>query len=197
MKKLNRNTLRISITMLFISILIVTVYYYVRTGGGFDVINSDPKATQTELLIEKDIKNNYPATPKEVIQLYINISKLFYDRSTTEDELNKLSSQIRLLFDEELLEQNPSEDYLLKLKNEVEQFKEDDLYLMHYLTSDKNQVDFWTYEDKEYASRMVSYTVKKESNYTKIMNKFLLRKDNNGQWKILGWTKEDISVQDK
>lgn len=182
--------------MLFISVLVVTAYYFVRTGVGIDITKSENERTQTEVLLEKDIEKNYPSTPKEVLELYVEISKSFYNKNTTDKELDKLSEQMFLLFDEALIGQNPRNSYKQNLKNEIDRFREENLSLMNYLIGSNDEAEFWTNEGSEYASRIVTYTIKDGSKYTKVYNNFLMRKDDKGQWKILGWTNEEQPSQE-
>ncbi len=191
MKKSSKKTIQTIIAMLFISVIIVAAYYFVRTGEGFDFTVSKGESTQAELLMEEDIINNYPSTPKEVLELYIKISKSFYEKNTTDEQIEKLSAQMLLLFDDELLEQNPSEIFKVNLKNEINRFRDENIHVMNYLTGNNDEAEFWTKDDREYASRIVTYTLKEGSKYTKVFNTFILRRNDEGKWKILGWTSEN------
>jgi len=179
------------------SAFIVTAYYLVRTSEGITITTKKTEKTQTELLLEKDINDKYPSTPKDVLDLYINISKSMYDRNTTEEQIDKLASQMLLLFDAELIDKNPEESYKINLKREIKDLVDKNIYIMNYVNGDNDKAEFWKKENKEYASRIVSYTLKDRSNYTKVYNKFILRRDDNEEWKILGWTNEDSAQLDK
>lgn len=196
MKKPHKKTLQTIITMFIMSAFIVTAYYFVRTSEGFTITSKETDKTQTELLLEKNISDKYPSTPKDVLDLYINLSKSIYDRNTTEDQIDKLATQMLLLFDAELLDKNPLELYKINLKTEIKGFVDKNIYIMNYINGDNEKAEFWDKDNREYASRMVSYTLKEGSNYTKVYNKFILRKDDNGEWKILGWSNEDSPQSD-
>ncbi|MFV0341982.1 MAG: DUF6715 family protein [Anaerocolumna sp.] len=193
MKKPHKKTLQTIITMFIISVLIVTVYYFVRTDRGIGVKNTQSKKTQAEILVEQDIEDEYPATPKDVLELYINISKYCYDRNTSEEQIDKLAAQARLLYDEELLENNPLEIYKSNLQDEINRFRDENIDVMNYYTGNDEDAEFWTNDNKEYASRIVTYTLKDGSDYTKVYCTFILRRDNNSKWKILGWTNDAAS----
>ncbi len=197
MKRLHKKTIYTIITMFIMSAFIVTAYYLVRTSEGITITTKKTEKTQTELLLEKDIKDKYPSTPKDVLDLYINISKSMYDRNTTEEQIDKLASQMLLLFDAELIDKNPEESYKINLKREIKDLVDKNIYIMNYVNGDNDKAEFWKKENKEYASRIVSYTLKDRSNYTKVYNKFILRRDDNEEWKILGWTNEDSAQLDK
>jgi hypothetical protein len=173
------------------SVIIVTTYYFVRTSEGIKITNTEIEKTQTELLLEENINNKYPSTPKEVLELYIKISKSLYDKNTTEEQIDKLATQMLLLFDEELLKKNPPEFYKMNLKSEINGFRDKNIDVMNYLAGDNDEAEFWAKENKEYASRIVTYTLKEGNNYTKVYNTFILRRDDSGKWKILGWSSKN------
>lgn len=191
MKKTNKKTLRTIVSMLIMSVLIVISYYFIRTNDNIDVTKSVDNRTQAEVLIDENINKDYPSTPKEVLELYVKISKNFYERTTTDEQIEKLSEQMLLLFDEELIKNNPSEEYKLQLKNEISRFRDKNISIMNYIVGDNSLAEFWTKEYTEYASHRVSYTLKEGSNYTKVYDSFVFRKSKEGKWKILGWTSAD------
>lgn len=193
MKKSSKSTLRTVIIMVFVSIFIVTAYFCVRTGMVDGVFKSDEKKEKNkyEKILEKDIENNYPSTPKEVLRLYIEISKCFYEKGLTDEQMEKLADKLYLLLDDELIAQNEKSEYIINLKSEVKEFRNNNLAIMNYYTSDKDNKEFWTKDSREYASRIATYTIKEDKNYTKVYNNFVFRKDDAGKWKILGWTIED------
>lgn len=78
--------------------------------------------TEFEQLTGKDLNKSYPNTPREVIRFYNRILKYLYSQEPTEDEVKVLGQQARILFDEELLEQNPENVYLAGLGNELAQY---------------------------------------------------------------------------
>ena len=52
----------------------------------------------------------------------------------------------------------------------------------------------WTDEEKEYARVIASYTQQEDRKYFKVYEEFILRKDENGKWKILGWYLTDADA---
>ena len=97
--------------------LVVGGYYMSRSRNN---ASEDGNVTLTEVqkVITKDLEDNYPATPREVVKLYNRILQCFYNESYTDEELQQLGDQARMLFDEELLENNPRDVYLDALRAE-------------------------------------------------------------------------------
>lgn len=78
--------------------------------------------TEIQKLITKNLDTNYPATPREVVKYYNRILECFYDDTYTDDELESLADQARKLLDDELLENNPRDQYLSDLKADIEDY---------------------------------------------------------------------------
>jgi hypothetical protein len=195
LKKVNKKTLQTLIVMSFLFVFIVTAYYYIRTDEKKSSDNSESEEIQEDIFKEVDLVNNYPFTPKNVLDLYIKLSKSLYDTNITDEQIDRLSDLMLLLFDDELLELNPPAIYKYNLRKEIITFREDNLSIKDYELSD-NEVEFWTKEDKEYASHKVTYTVKEGNKSSTIINTFILRRNVEGKWKILGWTRDESSSKD-
>jgi len=147
----------------------------------------ESKKSTVELLLEKDIENQYPATPKEVLKLYVKYAKSFYNDKLDDIQVNKMADQVRLLFDEELIAHNPLDDYLLELKSEIAIFKDSSRTMVNHEVQNNQNIAYWEKDGKEYSSVLVSFTVKEGADRTKVYQKFILRKDGNENWKILSW----------
>ena len=98
------------ITILII-LLIVGAYYFFTTQRRTSVEDT-VELTEIQKLITKNLDANYPATPREVVKYYNRILECFYDDTYTDDELESLADQARKLLDDELLENNPRDQYL-------------------------------------------------------------------------------------
>ncbi len=189
-KKSNRRTANTLGMMIIFGIVIVAIYFKLSTSTS-PIMKSNSNKTESEALLEKDIENNYPSSPREVIKLYTRIMKNFYNEDLKDEEVNQLATQMRLLYDDELLKNNPLEDYLLELKVEITEYKDASRNIMNEVIEDSDKVKYWTKEDKEYASLTAGYTIKEKDKYTKLFEDFILRKDSQGNWKILGWKLSD------
>ncbi len=137
----------------------------------------------------------YPATPREVIKLYNRILCCYYNEEYTEEEFRKLADQAIKLMDEELADNNPPEQYYQQVEAEVEAYRSAKRTINNASVCDTNDVEFQTIDGAECACVTASYFVRDDEGYSKTAQEYILRKDQEGKWKILafqeGVVKED------
>ena len=150
-----------------------------------DTPSGDVELTEVQKLITKDLDKNYPATPREVVKVYNEIITCFYKEQYTEDELNALGDQARSLMDEELLKNNPRDEYFAKLKAEIADYKRDERVIISYNLCSSNEVQFVTVDDRECAYVKTSYFIKDKTGHSRTYQMYVVRKDEDGNWKIL------------
>lgn len=182
-----------------IGALIIAVICIALVCGGFYYVSSKSKTsveTNTELtevqkLISKNIEDKYPATPREVVKLYNRIITCYYSQEFEDGELEKLVDQALLLFDSELLAKNPREEYLVALSNEIADYKSKEKIIAQSSVCSSNDVVFATDKEDEIAYVTTSYFIKEGKEHLKTHEQFVLRKDDEGRWKILGYYQID------
>ena len=174
-----KRKIMIGVIAVAIICLVVGGYYMSRSRNN---ASEDGNVTLTEVqkVITKDLEDNYPATPREVVKLYNRILQCFYNESYTDEELQQLGDQARMLFDEELLENNPRDVYLDALRADIAEYREKDrtvrsISVCVYKTVDKREC---AYVD-------VSYFVNEDKQYNYTYQTYVLRTDEEGKWKIL------------
>jgi hypothetical protein len=177
--------------MLLFSVLVISVFLIVRTRTSSVSEDSVSSMSEVEKLISKDIEGNYPSSPKEVLKMYNKLTKNMHNEDLEDGQLEKLVEQMRLLFDEELLASKDYDNTLLDMKVEISDFKKMNQIIMSYTIESSSSVVYWESEEKEYASMVSSYTMKKDADYSKVFEEFAFRKDADGKWKILGWRLSD------
>lgn len=149
-------------------------------------IQSD--ASNAKKLIAKDIENNYPNTPVKVVELYSDIMLEYYSGTVEEDILEKLVKQSMLLFDAELLAENPEEELIKKTKEEVEEYKKQEQTITRYILENSRDVEYYSVDDMSYCVVTAEYFIRNSSGgFAKTYEDYMLRKDEFGNWKILGW----------
>jgi len=166
--------------------LIVGYYYYLTNRDKKDVENST-KVTKVDEVILEDLGKDYPPTPREVIKFYDKILKCFYNEEYSDKELEKMADQARLLMDDELLEQNPKDQYLIMLEADIKDYKDNERTISDTTVSDSSDIEYKTVDGKECAYVVSSYFVKEGKSYSRTYQKYVLRKDDDGEWKILGY----------
>lgn len=181
-------------------ILIGLVLIALVAGYYFYLSNRKPKeaAEDTETtvsvaqqLILKNIDDDYPPTPREVLKLYSDITVCFYSEEYTDEELTQLALQIEKLYDDELIANNTPEQYQENLRWDIQTMKDKNLRVTSYSVASATDVDYFDADGRSWARLTCAYTIRsgKEAGLAKEV--FLLRKDDRGHWKIYGWKEAD------
>lgn len=174
----------IVIAIVFIGI-VVGFYYYL---SNYDKSTNEAELSEVQKVILKDLSGDgYPATPREVIKLYNRILSCYYNEEHTEEEFYQLADQAILLMDEELAANNPTQQYYLRVQQDIISYRENKKTINNASVCDSNEVEYATIEDKEYAYVDASYFVKEKGTFSKSNQKYVLRQDEEGNWKILAF----------
>lgn len=154
--------------------------------------------TEAQNILSKDIDRNYPATVREVVRLYARISKCYHNETISEEEFKGLVEFQRKLFDEEFLENNPIETFTNNLAMEIEAAKAKKYQMVQWRVQKESSVVTWKNGENSFASIVASFIMnEKEQGYTRTFEEFLLREDEAGRWKIVGWRLTDpIEIDD-
>lgn len=180
---MKRNITRIAVAVILIGV-VVGGYYYLANQRRASVEDA-VELTEVQQVITKNLDTNYPATPREVVKFYNRIISCFYNESFTEDELQDLGDQARELFDEELLENNPRDEYFAALKADIENYHDASRTVVSTNVCDSNDVKFQTVDGDECAYVTASYFINEDKEYSRTYQMYVLRKDEDGNWKIL------------
>lgn len=168
-----------------VMILAIVGGYYIFTMQKRASVEDAVELTEVQKVITKDIEANYPATPREVVKYYNRILTCFYNEEYSEDELYALGDQARLLFDEELLGNNPRDEYFAALKADIEDYHEKSKMITNSTVCDSNDVNYQTVDGDECAYVTASYFINESKKYDRTYQMYVLRKDEDGNWKIL------------
>lgn len=186
----SKKVMKTVLIMCIVTILVIGGYYIlIQYSEKKNAAGSDP--TEIEKLIEKDMENEYPAVPTEVVKLYNRFNKCIYNTKLSEENFDALLTQMRLLYDDELLKENAFETQKEKLQKEVTSYMEEKKAIVTTSVQENSQVKYEEVEEKECASLVTSYLIKEKDEYTKTYEQFILRKDSKGNWKILGWSQSN------
>ncbi|MCI8380827.1 MAG: hypothetical protein HFI07_03425 [Lachnospiraceae bacterium] len=172
-----------------LAVMVITVfalYYYLVNK----VERSDPEVetSAVEDVLLKNLETDYPATVREVIKYYNEIMSCYYSENPTDEELKKLADKAMELYDAELVDYQSEEMYIEDLKAEIAAFVASDTVLSHVALSSSTAVDYYTYNGRECAQIRCIYTMRQKTGLMTIKEVYVLRKDDSGRWKILGWT---------
>lgn len=192
---MTKSTKKIVITVVVMAVIAVAVIFgYFQMTQSLSEEETSAK-TEVEKLLKKDMENNYPGTPREVLKLYGRITKCMYNDDLNQAQVEGLLEQARKLYDDELLAVNSWDTHLEALLNDIVDYKDNDRVIMSYTAQKSSQVKTYKKDGQEYAvSYMLFITSDKENSYAESYEKFMLRKDASGKWKIVGWELADPNL---
>ncbi|MGB8455356.1 MAG: DUF6715 family protein [Anaerocolumna sp.] len=196
MKKSKKQTVKTIVFMFFFSATLISLYLFIRTRTSPIKTESVTSMSEADKLLTKDIPGNYPSSPREVLKLYSRMTKCIINEELTADQIEKMANQLRQLFDDELLQNNPYDNYLVDLNVEISDYRKAKRTIINYVIDESTSVKYWDSEGKKYASLIVSFSLKEKGDYSKIYEKFIVRQDQKDNWKILGWDLTDKTDTD-
>ena len=179
---------RIVILAIVIVAAICTAFYIVNNNSKKESAK-EAELTEIQKITTRNMEKDYPATPREVIKFYNRIIKCYYGRQYSDDELEQLADQALSMFDDDLLKKNEKESYIESVKSNAAQYEEDNKSISQTDVCDSNDVKYMTDNGDDIAYVTASYFIKNGSSYTKTYQEYVLRKDGDGDWKILTFYK--------
>lgn len=189
MKKTNTSVTKI--TVLFIFLLVLVVGYYAYLSGTHRTEQQEAVMSEVDTALSRDLDNDYPATPKEVIKYYNDLMKCFYNEECTAEELQALGRKSLQLFDEELQENNDEDTYLIRLQGEVQNYKDNKRKITSVSLAPSTNVDYYSVDGYSFARISCGYTMAENGKKTSTVMVYLLRRDDSRRWKIYGWETAD------
>lgn len=174
-------------TVIIMLVVVLGLAYYTYLNNNASNRQEASEETEAEKLLNYDFENNYPKTVRETVKLHCRYLKSVYNNDFTGEELFTLNRNVRKLFDEELLENNAEEDQFQDLKDEILLYEENKQKFVSYSLAEASQVQYNTEDGVEYAKMKVTIVLKVDSGTMSGDEEYILRKDEQGRWKILGW----------
>lgn len=185
MKKFKMST---SIIIIVVSVaVIVGIYFLISNYLLKDDGPTDVQVSAVQNILLRNMENDYPPTPKEVLKYYSDITQCFYAGGYTDDELVQLADRALQLYDDELKANQDYDVYLDNLKSEIADYKEKHWTISSYSTSPSTDVVEFEKDGYEWAQLYVFYNMRQSTTPVRVTELFLMRKDKNGRWKIFGW----------
>ncbi len=182
---MKKTTTKVTIILLLLLVGVVGVYAFLSERSRAEA--SSTPLTAVQKVLYRDLSRNYPATPREVIKYYTEIEKCLYAQDTTDEELEQLGLRARELYDAELLAANDLENYQIRLKADVQQFKEKKRTITNVAVASTVNVDTFQEDGYDFARISCDYNVMEGSVNNAVSIVYLLRRDENRLWKIYGW----------
>jgi len=167
-------------------ILLVVGYYYYLSHREMDKTEEVTISEAQDLLL-RDLDRNYPPTPKEVVKYFFEITTCLYNEKLPEEDVEALALKAQELYDGELVLFNPYEEYFTDLKSEIAAFQTSNSRILNYSTSSSVDVFYFEEDEGSFARLYGTYYLQVQKSLKSLEEVFVLRKDDNGHWKIYGW----------
>ena len=117
-----RKAIRIVIAIICMVTLVVGYYAYLSRKNDSVSADSNVELSEVQAIVSKNFIKEYPATPRSVVKWYNRIITAYYAEEYSQEELEKMAEQARMLMDDELLKYNPKDTYLASLNLEIEDY---------------------------------------------------------------------------
>ena len=175
-----------TIIAIVLIVLVGGFYFYISNIGKEE---DETTVTAVQNVLLRNLENDYPSTPRELVRYYSEITKCLYNENYTDEQLEQMGDKMLALYDAELVENNPREQYLINLKADVKNFKDKSYTIATYTVSSSTDVQEYTHEGRRCANLYCTYSVKTGGvNYVSSKEIFILRKESDtGHWKIMGF----------
>ena len=178
-------------TIIIVSVLalmcIAYFFYLSNRKSTKDATDKSVGNQEVAALTTKDIDKNYPESPKEVVKLYARITKAYYESDVSEENIEKLGRQARILFDDELKNTQTEDEFLSALKEDISIYRNNNAKISSFNIQTANNTRYTKFNNREYASIELVYYIREGTQLRTSGTKFTLRRDNSGKWKILYW----------
>ncbi|MDE6209960.1 MAG: hypothetical protein K2M73_09850 [Lachnospiraceae bacterium] len=185
-----KSRLKFLIVISVLCILAVVLYYHFSNSMAASKKEDGTDNTEVreiDKLLTKDLESGYPITVREVVNLYTRIQMCYYNEDLTSEELVKLAYMATAIFDDELVSNNSFDEYYSELLTEIDQYMEEGRTISRIIIDKSSDVIYSTVEGEKYASINCIYYLKTDKGTEKTTETYVLRKDSNDRWKILGW----------
>ncbi|MBO4310791.1 MAG: hypothetical protein J5856_06975 [Lachnospiraceae bacterium] len=165
----------------------VIVVFWMQSHKNENPGEPEVDVSQVMELLLRDIEKSYPPTPKEVLKYYSEITCCFYNDSLTQEQLEQLAEKSYELYDDELKENMPFDQYLTDLQEEILNFQSQKIVVSGYSVSAAADVERFREDGFEWARLYATYRLRQGTDYKYSNEVFVMRKDSDGHWKIYGF----------
>ncbi|MDO4305026.1 MAG: hypothetical protein Q4D94_14050 [Bacillota bacterium] len=186
-KKHNRNGIKGFLIGIVLISIVIGYFYYLSNKKSGEAQSEEVQVTVVQEVLMRNLENNYPPSPREVLKYYGELMQCFYCEEYTEEEFLQLAMQIQELYDDELVANKTQQQYLEDLKWDIDNFKEQGIVVSSYSLPSSTDVEEFKQDGFRWAKLYCSFTLRKGTQLDVTNEVFLLRKDDAGHWKIYGW----------
>lgn len=186
-KKGTQNGIKLFVIGLILVALVCGYYYYLSNRKTDESKKDDVKISAVQEVLMRNLDNNYPPTPREVLKYYGEIAMCLHAGDYTEEEFLKLAEQVQKLYDDELIANKTQQQYLEDLKLDIENLSKQEIVISSYSVSSGADVEEFSQDGCKWARLYCTFNLRKGTRRSSSQELFLLRKDEDGHWKIYGF----------
>lgn len=176
--------------------LIVGLYMVITRNRDSGKLEPDVDVTEYSSLKQRNLVQNYPQTAREVVKMYCRITKCLYNEELSDSQTEDLVDMLRLLYSDELLDQNPRMDMIGLVKGDIANYKKAGRSINSYSIDDSADIVYVRTTQPAKASVNMYFTLKEGAGFNRAYEEILLVEAEENVWKILGWrASDDTSVK--
>lgn len=179
--------LRVGIVSLICAALVVGYFLYLNNKNSKPEENEE--LTEAEIIETTDFDKNYPETPRAVVKWYNRIETVINNNELGDVSVKEIGSQERKLLDDDLLKLNPEKDFDNRIESTMKENQERQRSIVQSDVCESSDITYKNVNGYDCAYVYSYYFGKEGNNFTRTYQKFCLRKDKEGRWKILTFEK--------
>ncbi len=185
-----KKTIKIIIGVLLMCVLVLCYYAYLSEKKLKE--KETVELTEIDQLLLQNLDEDYPHSPRDVVNLYSRMITCVYNEKMEGEELTKMVKQMRKLYADEFANDaaNSEKQQINGIKKELEDHPdENDQKITNYVLQEASQVDIKDVDGEKTALVEATYTIRYGNDFSKVPQVYLLVQNSDEQWKILGWQK--------
>lgn len=177
---------------------LVLGYYYYLSNKKEDVKEeTSVTLTAVQEVLMKNLDSNYPPSPREVLKYYGELAQCLHNETYSDEEFLQLAVQAQKLYDDELIANQTQDQYIQDLQWDINNMKQQEIVISSYTPASSTDVDYFDADGYSWAKLNLTFTLRQGTALNMTEEVFLLRKDEEGHWKIYGWKLAEDVISDE
>ena len=182
--------------VIVVAAVIVGLYMLITRNKDSDKLEANVAVTEYSSLKQRNLIQNYPQTAREVVKMYCRITKCLYNEDLSESQIEDLVDMLRILYSDELLDENPRNDMIGLVKGDIQNYKRLSRTINSYSIDDSGDIVYVRTTNPAKATVNMYFTIKEGTGFNRAYEEILLVEVEGNVWKILGWrASEDTSLK--
>jgi hypothetical protein len=182
---------KLIIIFICIIILVLGFYYYFANIREQSAPPEEIRASRVVAVLSPNLDIRYPPTPVTVVTAFAEITQVLYNETYSDDDFVALAEQLYRLYDDEIKENNPWDNYIFDLGSDVNSHRRDEYIISSYVVASPTDVIYSTIDGTRYATLTCSFSIRQGMNIFSVEHQFLLRQSESRRWMILGWQRDE------